>query len=254
MADEPNDKTAAQALQSLLDKHKGDAMALALQLVQENYELRHKNAGHRAEIEQLKGKVPAEGSITLSKADAQRWADYQALGKPEEVKQKLAETDAYAALGKVDEIKAKLSEGEALQGRLSAYEKEKQVREAAEAVGFNPVVLADRVGSAGLEITSETKDGKPVKSVSIKVKEGEAEKSYPLVEYAEKNWGPYMASLKANGQQGQQGTRYIEQGAGGKPPVNDIFTRIRQEAKEREEARKQSDKSLEERLNMSKRA
>ncbi len=74
-----------------------------------------------ARVTELEGSVPKEGQAVLSKADAERYATYQALGKPDEVKASLeqAARDRQAVLtqGNRDALTKRGIDAEALAHR-----------------------------------------------------------------------------------------------------------------------------------------
>lgn len=195
------DKDAA--FQRLLDRYKNDAMALAEKLYGENY-------AHREQIRQLErnlteaqGKAPAEGAVILAPADAAVWAAYQALGKPDELRQGLEERTQ-------------------LQGKLTGMERETLLRSVADVVGYKPSVLAnlERIARAegrtlGFEVKEQTVDGKPVRVAYVK--DGDAQT--PLADYAQTHWADFMPALSAQSAQGGSappaGVRYPAQHAGG---------------------------------------
>ncbi|ULH15991.1 hypothetical protein MF271_04990 [Deinococcus sp. KNUC1210] len=116
---ELDEATKARNLQNLLDKNKGDAVALAAVLLAENNEARETIRTQKAEL--AKVQVP-EGSVVLTKEQAAQWTEYQALGAPAEVKTKI-ETGAAAA------------------EKLTGFEKKETLRSVAERVGYKPSVL-----------------------------------------------------------------------------------------------------------------
>jgi len=208
---DPQGGNPAEALQKLLDKHKGDAMALAMTLLSENFDLRSKNRD-------LREKVPADGSVVLSKADGERWEKFKALGKkPEDIAAALtqAEKDTVEAaklrrkdnLRDVSDVgyggsKLKLSVLEDLDGKFPDAERPEYV-------------------------VKEEKDGK-----AVTVKHGG--KELPLEQFAKENWADYEPALKADA--GQQQQRRGGNG-GDPPPAGNLSTleRIRQQEKERQE-------------------
>lgn len=102
---------------------------------------------------ELEGKVPADGSVTLSKADSERW-------------------QAYTALGKVDEVKATLERVSTLETEKAQADREATIRTA----GFDPKKFS-RVVPHSLKIEGE---GDALR-VSVTVDD----KDTPLDEWAE---------------------------------------------------------------------
>lgn len=170
MSDTPTPEPSKEErnLQNLLSKHNGDAIALAATLLGENAGLRETNRS-------LKEKLPAEGSVTLSKTDAARWEAYQALGKP-------------------DEITERLTKGEQAAGELSKRDRQDSITRAAQAAGMKPNVL-ERLTPEGAtyELREEQKDGKAVQVPYLKLPDGE----HTLTAYADANWADFKESLLA---------------------------------------------------------
>jgi hypothetical protein len=200
-----------RSFERLLERNGNNANAVAQLLFNENRDLRDAKR-------QIEGKLPAEGSLILSGADAQTWTAYTALGKP-------------------DELKTHLEERTQLQGKLSSMERETTLRSVAETVGYKASVLAnlDRMAKAegkvlAFEVRDTTVDGKPAKVAYVK----DGDKDFPLTEYAAQQWSDFLPSLTVQGTTTAQtqaaGTRFIAQhagsGAGGKvDPVADFILR-----------------------------
>jgi hypothetical protein len=159
------------AIQALLDKHKGDAMSLALQLFSENFQLRDKNR-------ELKKQVPADGSVVLAKEDGQAFEAFKALNL------------------KPDEIKSKLEAHETIATENAALKKKDTLRDIAQASGFKLSVLEDRdKASGGLEYSlKDEKDAKGSTRKVAYVKDGE--KVVSLEQFAADKWTDYLPALK----------------------------------------------------------
>lgn len=190
------------ALQRLLDRYKGDAMALAEKLFSENFTYREKQRQLEQQVTELSGKVPTAESVVLTGADATAWATYKALGKPEDIKQGLDERTK-------------------LQGDLATKDRNELIRGVAEVAGYKPSVLAKLDSTAkaegkalGFELRDVTVDGKAAKVAYVK----DGDNASPLTDYATTNWADFIPSLTAaqgNQQQQQnQGTRHVTQHAG----------------------------------------
>jgi hypothetical protein len=183
---EPEDKPPANnpnpenSFQKLLDKKNQDGIALARELFDENHELRKRNR-------ELKAKVPADGTVILSAEDAKAWEAYRALGKPEEIGQKLKDGD---------EAKTK----------LSGLEEEKVLSGVATELKWKPEVLSDLAKGKNLTWVVTEKDGK--KTVSVKDADG---KEHPAEDYAKANWSLYLPALQA-----EESDRQIPAGGAGK--------------------------------------
>lgn len=153
-------------LESLTKRH-GSSDAVAMQLLQEAH-------AYRETIRDLKGKVPADGSLVLAADDARLWQAYQTLGKP-------------------PEITAALSERGQFKAELDGLRKERLVNEAAAIAGFKPTVLATLVKADGIDLTVSTPDDKGVRTVTVK----DGDKDVPLAQFAEGRWKDHLPALKA---------------------------------------------------------
>ncbi len=200
MTDENNSSDKDSAFQRLLDRYKNDGIAMAEKLFDENFHYRGQIRQLEQQVLAVQSKAPAEGSVVLTGADAQTWAAYQALGKPDELKQGLEEKTQ-------------------LQGKLQGMERETTLRTVAETVGYKAGVLAnlDRMAKAegkalDFNVRDTTVDGKTVKAAFVK----DGDKELPLTEYATTNWADFMPALTVQGtqQQAQSGIRYPTQHAG----------------------------------------
>lgn len=90
-SDERSEDKAERASR-LVDKHGGDALRLALMIVERETE----NARYREQLRELKGKVPGDDAVILTGADAARWQQYTALGQPDELEAIKGERDTLA--------------------------------------------------------------------------------------------------------------------------------------------------------------
>lgn len=180
----------AESFERLKTKHQDDLSKLARMLHEDAWKARRRAQAAEA-------KLPPEGGVVLVGDDAKAWAAYQALGKAEDVKKAL-------------------DESKGAQGELAKVQREKLIREAAEAHGFRPAVLGRLAGELPIELKTEEKDGKTVKTALVK----DAGKDVPLPEYAEGTWADFMPSLRAEAQQ-QTGTLFVPQSSGGKAPKQD---------------------------------
>jgi hypothetical protein len=197
-----------EAIQKLLDKHKGDAMALALQLFSENFQLREKNRD-------LKKQIPAEGSVTVSKADHDKLEAYKTLGKPDELKTRL---DGHATL----------------ETENAELKRDGVLRDIAGELGWKVSVLKDRDKASGgsLEyLFREEGEGDKKKRVPyVKTEQGEVS----LEKYASDSWGDYLTALKAEGSSAEpkRGLERSPRPAGG----DNIFEATRKGELARQEA------------------
>lgn len=169
---------AGKGYEAALAKHGNDAAAMARTIYADNEKL-------RADNEQLRGKLPADGSLVLNKADAARWSELGKLGTPEE-------------------IKAKLADGDAAIGKVAAFERKELTASAAAAHGYDADVLGGLPGFADLaiEVKDETKGGKAVRTAEVVAtakddKGADVETRTPLDKYAERTWPKFMPALKS---------------------------------------------------------
>lgn len=142
--------------------------------------LERDNAKQRDEIRDRDEKLkllPAEGAVVLVGDDAKAWPEYQALGKPAEVK-------------------AKLAEGDALKVKDEARTKSDAQKAAAEAAGFDADVLAGLRGAEALtyEVRTEKVLNEKGERVDAKVAyatpAGEGAKAARLDdEFVKATWG-----------------------------------------------------------------
>ncbi len=86
----------------------------------------------QGKVSELDQKVPAEGSVILTKADAERWTFYTSLGKP-------------------DDLKAQLEAKSNAEGELKRMKRGETIRTA----GYDPKVLGRLIGDAEIKVTGE---------------------------------------------------------------------------------------------------
>lgn len=127
----------------------------------------------RTELDAVKGQLPPEGSVVLSKADAERWASYSALGKP-------------------DDLKAAMTERDAFKTDLSGRDRRDSNRSAADAAGYRPGVLEKLLPADAITSVRDVQvDGKAVRTAFVKI--GDSER--PLSEWASTEHADFMPSL-----------------------------------------------------------
>jgi hypothetical protein len=169
-------------LDRLLQRH-GTAEAALRAVSVEKFTAEDLVAAHEATIKDLRGKIPAEGSIVLPKAEAATFAALKALGTPEE-------------------ITAKVKRAGDLETTVAQSALDKLAREAATVSGLDPEAFAAHAAAKGLHI--EMKDGQVVekgKAVTKKlphVRPADDEKA-PLVALSE-----YTSKLPAYDQRALQ--------------------------------------------------
>lgn len=180
-------------LKKRLDKHQGDAMALAAELSAENADLNRQLAA-------AKGQKPKEGSLILSPDQAKQWEAFIALGKPEEV---IAAYQEYVALGKVEELKAKITAHAELETKHAEVTEENVSLKRADLLrkvagdqkyDFEVFsVLDERAGKPEYEEHEVSVDGKTSKVWHQKV----SGKWVPVEEFHVNHNKPFISSLKA---------------------------------------------------------
>lgn len=172
-------------------------------LIGENFSLRAADTAQKAEIADLKTKLPAQGSVVLTPEQAQGFEAYKKLGTAEAVAATAAERDALKA------AQAKSARRDLLDSAAAAH-------------GFTPEVLRQLAGDGlGFELKDEQRDGKTVPVAYVKDGEKPAQ---ALDVYAAAAWPKFMPSLKAESQ--PAGTRFPSQSSGGKPPANDVVAQV----------------------------
>ncbi len=201
MPEEKGDLTAA--ITALLSKYNNDAPAAINQLLTENFKLREDKRELKKQIEEAEKGKPAEGSVVLSKADGEKWKEYQALGKP-------------------DEVKAAIGERDTLKGEVATAKRDQSLREVAEVEGWNYAVLKRLAGELNLEIAEGTDDkGAAKKFANVVLKNGERTETKLASEYADKEWKEFLPSLKVSEEPAgkQAGTQYVKQPGAKSQPV-----------------------------------
>lgn len=189
--------TVAENLRKLLDKHNGDALALAAALFDEKYADRESHRKVREQkdalIAELQAKIPGDGALVLQADEAEAWQAYRSLGTP-------------------DSLAVTMRNKDELQGELARLRKEQTLNEVAAATGWNLVALQDldRTNPDPLEYTIQRgDDGK----TAVLVKVGEEQK--PLPEYVAEKRPALLPALQTEQGVGQQGRAVWPQQVGG---------------------------------------
>lgn len=196
MPDDPKDD-AQEGLKKLLEKHSNDAMALAGQLHTENFQLREQKRALKAQLDAAEKLKPADGSVVLSKAEAERYDAYKALGKPEELG---------AIRTERDELKTKVAKAE----------RDSSLRTVAEVEGFDAEVFTSLVtNDQSFEIKEIKKDNQTIKQAFIVIESDGKKESKPLAEFAAEKWSKFLPALKPEPE--VKGTPIIKQ-TKGEPP------------------------------------
>lgn len=184
----------------------GTATQFIATLRRENAKLRDRNRDLKAKNEELekqvKGGALPEGAVILKPDEAKQWEAFKALKlEPSKVSEALTERDT-------------------LKQDLAQRDRDALVRDAAEAVGFNPKVLADQVRLRELHLemreVEREQDGekKKVKVPHVRPAKDDKAQLEPLDAYAERELAEYLPALKADAAERQQnrGTTATRQG------------------------------------------
>ena len=185
----------------LLDRYGKDALKLAEKLAdaqRDNYRLREKNRTLTAELQDAKGKAPADGARVLSKDEAAQWEAYTALGAPAALKTQL---DAAAGA----------------QGELTTLKREKTIADAATAQKWPAATLAKlpSLRDKDLIVKDVEIDGAKVKQAFV-AHDG---KEHPLAEYVAQHDPEFLPALAADAAAtpNSGGTAFVRQAAGAPP-------------------------------------
>lgn len=216
--------------QSFVEKQgKGDVNEAGLKLWQEKYELRERLREAERERDELKSKLPPEGATVLT-------------GK------KLEAYQAYLQLGTPEEVKAKMEKADTLESETAEIRRNNTLRDVADhaEVDGKPVVFAVLKDVAG-NLEYEVKEDNGKKVVNVLVPDGNNKKAIAFADYAKTNLAHHLPSLTGSA---KSSNGYVKQDAGGKAPAENKWTQIRKKAEADRKKAAQSDKPLEERLNL----
>lgn len=219
-----------ESFQNKLTSYNNDAMVMARQLFSEAYQLREDKRKLKAKVEELQGKQPAADAVVLSADEAKTWAAIKELNLS------------------ADDIKQRLQSSSDTATELAALKRKDVIREAADLEGYKANVLGEVIAAdLAVEFKEVERDGKNRRTAFVKVKENGADKELPLSEYLESNKKDFLPALRV---EQKQETRFIRQDGTGSPPSTNRYEQIREDQKQRQEAKKQEGKSLEQRLGM----
>jgi hypothetical protein len=198
---------AASSFQRALEqRYNQDAMLFAQRLYDENHTLRRR-------VDELRGRVPAEGATVLTSDDAKLWTEYKALGVPADVKQQIAQ-------------------GQTAITERDTLSRDKTIREAADATGYKPSVLTTLAEKDKLAVSVRESNGTREAVVTI-----EGQQPIPLTAYAEQHWADFLPALQSTQPQPQaSGTKMIPQTAGGKKPELDMVSAFIKQAQEQRDS------------------
>jgi len=164
------------AFSSIANKQ-GGADAAGVLLLQENKAYRQEINKLKADLAAVQGKVPGDGAVVLDGEQTAAWQAYQALGKPDELKQ--------------------------LRGEYTQLQRNQLFQQAAAAHGYKAAVLGQLPGAGELsiEVREVEQDGK--KNQVAFVKNGDGQER-PLPDYVKETWGDFLPALTAEQKGGQQ--------------------------------------------------
>jgi hypothetical protein len=187
-----DDPDITSSFQRRLERFNNDAMLMANELYRENYRERESNRRLREQVTELQGRIPAEGAHVLTGDDVARWQVYTQLGQPTELQQRIEQGTT------------------AIQERDS-LRRDTTVRQAADAAGYKPSVLARLATDVQLSVREA--DGKQEAVVTV-----EGQQPVPLTTYAEQHWADFLPALQSQQQQTQAGVPFVPQTGNGTPP------------------------------------
>lgn len=147
-----------------------DAIKLAEKAAALEYDLK----AVRAERDALQTRLPQEGSVVLTKADADRWSAYTALGKP-------------------DELQAALKDRDTARADLSGRDRRDGIRSAAEVAGYKPSVLEKLTPDGAVyEVREAQVEGKAVRTAYLKLADGTER---PVTDWATAEHADFLPAL-----------------------------------------------------------
>lgn len=181
------------ALNGLASRH-GGLDGAGIVLIQENKQYRDRIRSLEAELTAVKGKVPGEGAVVLNSEQAELWAQYQELGKPDELA--------------------------TVRSNYTELQRDQLYGQAANAHGYKAGVLAKLPGMAdlSLDIRETEQDGSKVEVAYVKNSDGQER---PLPDYVKEAWGDFLPALEQKPAGQGAGTPWPRQNAGGQGPATD---------------------------------
>jgi hypothetical protein len=187
-----DDANVTGSFQRRLERFNNDAMLMANDLYRENFRERESNRRLREQVTELQGRIPAEGAHVLTGDDVARWQAYTQLGQPTELQQR------------IDAGQTAITERDNLR-------RETTIRQAADAAGYKPSVLARL--AADVQLSVREADGKQEAVVTV-----EGQQPVPLTDYAQQHWADFLPALQSQQQQTQTGIPFVPQTGNGTPP------------------------------------
>jgi len=120
----------------------------------------------------LRDKTAPEGSVILTKTDAERWSQYVKFGKP-------------------DEIASILGNAQGAQEELKVLKRKGQMREIAETYNLKAGVFEKLGSNLEFDVKDIEVDGKPKRTAFVKINDQEIS----LDQYIESEWKDFAPSL-----------------------------------------------------------
>lgn len=170
----------------------GDILKI-LGILQERQRLQGQLSESQAQVESLRSQLPNESVLILSAEEA------------EQARQRDQLLNQFSEIGTLEEVQARLAEVELLRDKLNLEQRQGRIRQAANAVSYNPTVL-------GRLLTDELDVQMNGDTASVIF----GEQSTPLLDYAAEHWIDFLPALQLQ-QSGTTGstTQWIPQ-----PPAN----------------------------------
>lgn len=173
----------------------GDAKSALRRLAEKAEKMEGENYHYREQIRDLKAKQLSEGSVAVTKEQAEMLDAYQALGTPDELQKRVAAAQ------------------EATQ-KVERYERERELRKIAGAASATFEVLRDIGADLTYEVRKEKVEGQEDPVEVVYVKNGDTPTRFD--EYAKQEWSHYLPALfpDSETQQDRPGSREVL----GQPP------------------------------------
>lgn len=180
-------------------------------LEHDNYREREQHRATRAELEALRERVPAEGSVVLSAEEARTY-------------------QAYRELGDLAEVRRRMRDSESLAQENATLRREQVLRRAAEVHGYVPTVLSRLPGfDHQVEVRVETDGDQQVERAYVAIDETT---QVPLETYVREHYAEFLPALLVQREPpAPTGTPYIPQQSGtsqpAQPTIDELVRRKR---------------------------
>lgn len=183
----------------LLERYNGDAMRMAERLADvtdDNAKYRERVQTLQAQVKQLTERQVPDNARVLTGDEVSAYEAYQALGKP-------------------DELKQQLDEGATARTEVASLRRDATLREVAQVAGYKLSVLKQLLPDREFQIDDVTEDGKTVKRALVK----DGEQFRPLTEVVEQDQvlADFLPALKADAGQ-EPGARWATTAGVAYPP------------------------------------